>query len=161
VPSVPPPVQKDGPPILMGGGGKLILRASGRCADAVTIAGQPMAKSDGLPNWSALGERVQWVAAAADEVGRHPELHILLSQVVVTSNARTAARDLLAGWPGGAARPPTEDELLASPFIAIGSVARITEQLLGLREEFGISFISVRASMAAEMVPVIEAMANR
>ena len=153
---MPSPCQNHGPPILVGGGGKRILSAAGRCADIVTIAGSTVGELARLPDRAALAERVRWVASSADSAGRSPELHILLAAVIVTSDRRSAARQFMANWPVSSVPPPDENDVLASPFVAIGSEQQIAAQLLRQREEFGISFISVRSAAAPAMAAVIE-----
>lgn len=160
-PSVPAPIQIGGPPIMMGGGGRRVLSSAGRLADVVTIAGQPIGDAGtSFPGREQLAERVDWVTAAADSADRAPEIHLLLSHLVLTDRPRDAAREFIAAWPDDRSTPPDVDAVLESPFVAIGPRDDIADRIRALREEFGISYFSVRSAAAREMGRVIEVLAG-
>jgi alkanesulfonate monooxygenase SsuD/methylene tetrahydromethanopterin reductase-like flavin-dependent oxidoreductase (luciferase family) len=169
LPSPPRPVQPGGPPLLVGGGARRILSVAARMADIVSIApapiGGPPALSGVSGHRAALRERVGWVRAAADEVGRSPELHLLLSGVVVCDDRLAGARRCLEelGQPAGQGehRRAELDDVLSSPFYAIGTVRQIVEQLRAIRDDLGVSYFSVREAAARAAAPVVEELAGR
>jgi probable F420-dependent oxidoreductase len=161
VPGVPATIQPGGPPVLVGGGGRRILTLAGRCADTVTIMGRPIGGGNGLPGRAALEERVGWVTSAADSVQRQPELHVLLSHVAVCADRREGARELCASWPAEGGERPRPEDVLSCPFIVLGSLEEIAEQVLALRADFGISYFNVRSTAAQAMGPVIGLLSGR
>jgi len=161
----PAPVQPGGPPLMVGGGGRKILTLAARVADIVTINPQPIGVAptgDATPA-ERLAERVAWIDAATEGRATQPERHILIGSVAVTDDRRAGAEraiEFIASRPGVAVLPEP-DELLASPFAAIGSVAHLCAQLEELRATTGISSFSVPADALTEFAPVVAALAGR
>jgi probable F420-dependent oxidoreductase len=161
LPSGPAPVQTGGPPLLMGGGRRRVLTAAGEVADVVTIAPGAIGAPDGevFGHADRLNERLGWVRAAAAARGRDPELHLLLSGVVVCKDRYAGARrcvDLLNQ--GGFFQSRGDDverSILESPYFAIGTEDEICDQLIAVRRTFGISYFSVRESVAKEFAPIV------
>lgn len=154
----PKPVQRPHPPIMVGGGGRRTLGLAAREADIVGLAPRP-----GDPHsftLAALEEKLGWVRAAAGDRFADLELNVYPSggPVVVTDHARAAARERVDRFRGQGVEL-TEDEVLASPHIFIGSVAGLTEKIVGLRERFGISSVMLDDVGAAE--PIVAALAGR
>lgn len=165
---VPRPRQVGGPPVLVGGGGRKMLEAAARCADIVTIAARPLeSRTVSVSDAESLRRRVKWIADASDGRPVVPERHVLLGGIAVTDDRRGGARAVVAQLAATARRLAlrpielSEDDILSSPFFAVGSVPAIVEQLLALREETGISYISVPSSALTDFGPVVEALTGR
>ena len=77
---------------------------------------------------SALAQKVEWVRQAAEE----------------------RARQLQAGG-----STVTADVLLASPYWLIGTADEMAEQLIGLRERLGISYVVAREDAFEAFAPVV------
>ena len=144
----PRPVQAPHPPIMIGGGGRRMLRLAGREADIVGI--NPPRLSDRVtPDEMAreigaegLRDKAEIALAAAAEAGRDPESVLLqtnLLELTVHDGAGGAAShstsDLLNWLPEGA--------LEKSPLVVRGDVERCVDALLELREATGITEIHI------------------
>ena len=146
----PKPVQKPHPPFLIGGGGRSTLELAAREAQIVGLA--PRIRPQGGVDAHSLtldatAEKLDWVRHAAGD--RYDELEINIypsgSPVVITDHPMDEAQqiaDRLNGRPGDSPEI-TAAELLASPHLFIGSIAGLTEKLVGLRERFGIGSVMV------------------
>jgi len=153
----PLPVQRPHPPILIGGGGKRVLRIAVREADIVGVNGSLHA---GVVGPDALGtmtmetvtERVGWVrefaGARIDEI----ELNIRAFFVSVTED-RASVVDGIASMLS-VERSMVEN----SPFALIGSVNSITEDLVRRREQLGFSYVIVGPDDIEPFAPVVAAL---
>lgn len=156
----PKPFQQPYPPILMGGGGKRVLTLAGREAD---IVGLHLKVNDGgtVDAWErteeAIAQKVEWVRQAAGERFAAVELNLLIGGVVVTENRQQAAehRARESGQSG-----VTAEQLLASPYLLIGSVEQIAEQIQRLRERHGISYLVVGSEDMEIFAPVVARLAH-
>jgi hypothetical protein len=73
---------------------------------------------------------------------------------------------LLAEWASAPRRYAnveqlTEDDLLESPYLAIGSVQEIVEQLESSRERWGFAYLEVSSTDAEAVAPVMERLKGR
>jgi probable F420-dependent oxidoreductase len=168
------PAQQPGPPIMIGGGGKRILSLAAREADTVSL--DPIGTPEGTKDLAtitaqALEQQIGWVRAAAGARFDVLELHNLVYAVAVTEDRRHMAEQLaefLADIPPimmSNARRSVE-EILTSVRFLIGSVDQIVEDLLGRRERYGISYISVLdlpglPSSVDALGPIIARLAGR
>jgi probable F420-dependent oxidoreductase len=162
---LPRPLQRPHPPILIGGGGRTTLTLAAREADIIGLA--PRAVGEGLPDarsytFAAATEKVAWVRAAAGE--RFPSLEIntysSLGPVSITDSPRTAAKAISDRLKRRVQVELTEDEVLESPHVFVGSVEALVEKCQRLREELGISYIVVTGDEAATFAPVVERLAG-
>ena len=155
----PKPVQRPHPPLMIGGGGRRTLTLAGREADIVGLAPRP-----GDPrsfSLAATEEKIRWVRTAAADRFDSLELNVYPSggPVVITDDARGEAGRRADRFRQHSGVELTVEEVLASPHVFVGSVAGLTEKLLGLRERFGIS--SVMLDDVASTAPIVEALAGR
>jgi hypothetical protein len=90
--------------------------------------------------WQAdrLDATIEWVRNAAGERAEDLELHALVQAVVVTEDRRAAAEGLAAQIE---TRPA---DILATPFLCLGTHEEMARHLLACRERWGISYFSVR-----------------
>jgi probable F420-dependent oxidoreductase len=158
----PLPVQKPHPPILIGGNGRNLLTLAAREADIVGLSGisfrQGGAALPDLSGWrvAAIDERVRLVRDAAGDRFPSLELNALVQRVVVTEDRRAAAEELTRRWTQLSA-----DEILASPYVLIGTIDRIVEDLAARRARWGISYYVVQEPYLDAFAPVVARLAGR
>ena len=106
-------------------------------------------------------EKVGWVKAAAD--GRFHEIEIStyppLEPITITGDRRGKARKVADRLRAAFQVELTEDEVLDSPHVFLGTVDELVEKCLSMRERFGISNVMVR-SQIEEFAPVVERLAG-
>jgi probable F420-dependent oxidoreductase len=140
------PVPAARPRLLVGGNGDRLLSVAAERADAVGFTGfRPSRSGAGstLTHFTAAGleERIGFVRERAGARFDALELHVLVQVVDVTDDRHRAAEDLAARFGVVSA-----DEVLASPFLLIGTVEQMAEALRERRERFGVSYWTVFAS---------------
>jgi probable F420-dependent oxidoreductase len=159
----PLPVQKPHPPLLIGGNGPRLLALAAREADIVGFSGITFKEGGAAPpdlsGWrvSGVDERVRLVreAAGEDRFARL-ELNALVQQVVVTDERRRAAEELTRR-----ATQLSADEILQSPYVLIGTVDQIVEDLLARRQRWGLSYYTVREDYLDAFTPVVARLAGK
>jgi probable F420-dependent oxidoreductase len=137
-------------PLLIGGNGRRTLEVAGRRADIVGFIGVSPGVEGGPVRPTALtheslARQIEVVAAAADAHARRPRRSVLVQEVVVTDHRRRAA-EVVQEW-----LPAPVEDILDSPYFLIGSAQEITERVHRLREDFGISRITVFGSSLGAM----------
>lgn len=143
----PKPVQRPHPPFMIGGGQRRILSFAAREAQIVGLAPTVSPPGAGQPTRftrASVEQKVAWVRAAAGERVDDLTLNIYPSSfpVTVTDDARGEARRAAAALRQRGVEL-TEEEVLASPYLYIGSLEGLAEKFIGLREELGISSFMV------------------
>ena len=156
----PRSLQRPHPPIFIGGGGKRMLSLAGREADIVGL--HLKVNDDGTVDASerseaAIARKVEWVRQAAGERFAALELNLLIGNVIITEDRQQAAEQFIRerGRSG-----TTVEQLLASPYLLIGSVEQIAERIQKLREQFGISYIVVGSENMESFAPVVARLAS-
>lgn len=137
-------------PLMVGGNGDRVLRIAATGADIVGLvgftAGTGQVHTDlSHFTWEGLADRIAHVARCAGERFDALELSVLVQQVVVTDDRDAAVR----AFAGEAAVAP--DRFLDSPFLLIGSVRHLTEQLQRLRDDHGVSYVTTFEASAAAL----------
>ena len=160
----PKPVQRPHPPLLIGGGGKRTLELAAREAQIIGLAPRAGRVGRGDPlslTWEATAEKIGWVRAAAGERFEALELNVYPSSVEprLTDDAHAALREAADAIRGRSGVELTEQQLARSPHVFIGSIERLTEKLLELREGLGIS--SIMVGEVGELDPLVERLAGR
>jgi probable F420-dependent oxidoreductase len=155
VKAFPKPLQRPHPPLFMGGGGKRFLSLAGREADIIGL--HLKVNDDGTVEPSersgeALAQKIAWVRQAAGERFEAIELNLLIGIIIITQDQRQAAEELIRphGKPG-----VTAEQLLASPYLLIGSVEQIVERIQKLHEQFGISYFVIDSEQMEVFAPVV------
>jgi probable F420-dependent oxidoreductase len=157
------PVQRPHPPILIGGNGPRLLALAAREADIVGFSGITFRRGGAAPpdlsGWrvSSIDERVQLVRGVAG-VERYArlELNALVQRVVVTDNRGKAAEELTSRW-----SQLTPDEILQSPYVLIGTVDQMVEDLQLCRERWGISYYVIFEPYLDAFAPVVARLAGK
>ncbi len=161
----PKPRQRPHPPVMVGGGGPQVLATAARCADIIQMLPGPITGSNvdtAQVTRSAFRQRIDWIEEAAGDRFAHIELGALLMEVAVTDDTEAAERAFLAriespAGPNG----PSEKDILASPLVAIGSLAAVCDKLERGRKELGLSYLACPAHARMDVLaPVIEKLAG-
>ena len=158
----PLPVQKPHPPVLIGGNGRNLLTLAAREADIVGFSGitfrQGGAAPPDLSGWrvAAIDERLRLVREMAGDRFAQLELNALVQRVVVTDNRHGAAEELTRRWAQLSAA-----EILASPYVLIGTIDQIVEDLQVRRERWGISYYVVQEPFLDTFAPVVARLAGK
>jgi probable F420-dependent oxidoreductase len=155
----PAPVTPGGPPLVVGGGSRRILRLAGECADIVSVVPSLTAGYIG-PEVAAEAvaekytERVRWAREAAGARAADLELQCWTVTVQVVPNASEVFESTapLFGL--------TPDQLRAAPVALIGEAGEIAETLRKRREELGFSYVVVHEAEMDALAPVISELAG-
>jgi probable F420-dependent oxidoreductase len=138
-------------PILVGVNGRAALAHATRYADVVapTMLGRTL--PDGQHHevrWEAgrLDDAVGWIRDASAAHARPVALHALVQAVVVTDDRTRVADDIAKKF--GMAR----SDVLATPFLCVGTHEEIAEHLLACRQRWGFAYYTVRTVEAFEPV---------
>jgi len=155
----PLPVQKPHPPLLLGGGGRRMLRLAAREADIVHVnynlnEGRinPRLVRTGMAE--ATDEKLGWVREAAGERFGSLELStILFFGLVVERRGASEEAARLYGL--------SDEEGRGSPHLLVGPKGDVVERAHRFRERFGISFLVVSELDATRFAPAIEELRHR
>ena len=143
----PKPVQRPGPPILLGGGGRRMLSTAARLADIVGIALDNRAGVIGGavgPTEEAAREKVGWIRAAAPDRWDDLELSV---------------RVLTHDGPGPLGIGG--DDLARSPHAFTGPLDLLAERLRRHRDELGVSYYVVSQAALEPLAPLVERLTGR
>jgi probable F420-dependent oxidoreductase len=159
----PKPVQKPHPPLMIGGGGRRVLSLAAREANIVSLAPRIFRDGRGDPTsitMAATAEKIGWVREAAGDHFGDLELNVYpsMSEVIVTDHARAEVAKLRDQLRERTGREISEDELLESPQVFIGSIDGLIEKFQALREGLGIS--SFMLGDIDQLAPVVERLAG-
>jgi probable F420-dependent oxidoreductase len=150
----PEPTQPGGPPFLIGGGGRRVLRFAATHADIVGVnpsihSGEidTAAAQDALP--SSIDEKVGWVREAAGERLDDLELNTWLSVAEITDDAPAFAEVIATLFESD------PESVLASPLTLIGSESEVAERLHARRERWGYSYVVIPGTHVHEFAPVV------
>jgi probable F420-dependent oxidoreductase len=147
-------------PLLVGGGGQRVLGIAARHADAVGFTGLGRTLADGQHH-DPSGFRVERVDQDVAHVGLAAgvrlgslELQVLVQAVVVTDDAigtaEIIARTQLPSL--------SAEDVLATPYLLVGSKDALVERLLAHRERWGFSHYTFRPDALGQIEPVIAAL---
>ena len=141
-------------------GGRRTLTLAGREANIVGLAPR-IAAGGGAPDATSLTlaatrEKIAWAREAAGERFASLELNVYPSvwPVTVTDDLRSEARRVIDHLRAATGVELTEEDIIDSPHLFIGSVDRLVEKFLQLREELGIT--SILLGDVGELSAVVE-----
>jgi probable F420-dependent oxidoreductase len=172
--SAPKPVQRAGfggfgPPLLVGGNGDAVLRIAGEQAQIAGVTGTYQVKGQPpgtlrLASAIEADERMQFARKCAGERADDIEWHLLVQAVIVTDDRHSAAEELVAEHRAAAEKAGVTDEralltaedALETPYLLIGTVDEIADQLKRSRARWGFSYMTVHEPYMRTFAPVIE-----
>jgi alkanesulfonate monooxygenase SsuD/methylene tetrahydromethanopterin reductase-like flavin-dependent oxidoreductase (luciferase family) len=110
-----------------------------------------------LSGWRVLGidERVRLVREGAGHRFSRLELNALVQRVIVTDDRRRAAEELTNRW-----TQLNANEILQSPYVLIGTVEQMIEDLQARRERWGISYYIIFEPYLDAFAPVVARLAG-
>ena len=146
-------------PILIGGGGQKILSLAAQKADIVGINPKIVARSINPKSMATaaadvVDQKIGWVKEAAGDRFDQLELQLQVFVTKVTDDPMAFAEQLAPAF----GLPP--EVVLQAPYFQIGTVDQIIENLQGLRERWGISYIAFQQDATAAMAPVVSSLAG-
>jgi len=155
----PAPVQRPHPPLIVGGGGRKLLRLAGREADIVGI--NPNLR-EGVVGADAVlstlrevtDQKVQWIRDGAGERFMVGVLQIRYFVASITDDAMGLAEALAPAFnvdPG---------EALQSSVACVGTVDQVCELLEQRREEWGVSYAVFGEDTFEAFAPVVARLAG-
>jgi len=157
----PKPVQKPGPPIVIGGGGKRVLSYAAREADIVGInANLRSGRADDPSSAVSLNpvstdDKIGWVREAAGDRYDDIEIQALVGFQMFTDDARGLAEAMAPAF------DTTPDEVLESPIALVGTIDDMVEQLERRRERWDMTYHVVGHDHLDAFAPVVERLAGR
>ena len=146
-------------PILIGGGGKKLLTLAAQSADIVGINPTIVARSINPRSMATaaadvVDEKIAWVKEAAGDRFGQIELQLQLFKTQVTDDPQPVIEGLAKAF----GLPP--EVVATAPFFQIGSVAQIKENLIAMRERWGISYIVCQNDGTQALAPIVAELAG-
>jgi probable F420-dependent oxidoreductase len=154
--SLPKPLQKPHPPLLIGAGSKRMLSIAAREADIIGIL--PKALTNGTISedpterfTESIAQKVDWIRLAAGERFDEIELSMVVT-LEITHDQHQKAEQLLhqRGWSG-----ITAEQVLEMPSMLIGSMDQITEKFQVLREKYAFSYFVISDTCLEAFTPIV------
>ncbi len=146
-------------PILIGGGGKKLLTLAAQSADIVGINPQIVARSINPRSMATaaadvVDEKIAWVKEAAGDRFGDIELQLQLFMTAVTDEPGPVIDGLAKAF----GLPP--EVVATAPFFQVGSIAQIKENLIAMRERWGISYIVCQNDGTKALAPIVAELAG-
>ncbi len=157
---LPKPIQRPGPPILIGGGGKRVLSIAARHADIIGINGTMAAGAvgpDALASMTAeaVDDKVAIVVAKGADRLDAIELNVRAFFVSITDDRAATVEQLAGGL------QLTPEAVLSTPFALVGTAAQLVEDLQARRDRWGFSYVIVGAEDVDAFAPVVAELTGR
>ncbi|MBF6453506.1 LLM class F420-dependent oxidoreductase [Nocardia cyriacigeorgica] len=160
----PRPRQGPRPPLCTGGGGPKMLRLAAKHADIISVVPVTTKNGKGLLSGITMEktiEKVNLIKDAAGERFDQIELNWAITAIVITDDREKTAEMALSAIDRGL-HPDLEvdvkltvEEILNSPYVAIGSFEEIAEQIRRVRQLTGMSYVGVFPTQMDAFAPVI------
>lgn len=161
----PRPRQGPRPPLCVGGGGPKMLRLAAKHADVISVVPVTTKEGKGLLSGITIEkaiEKVGWIREAAGDRFSSIELNWTIMAIVITDEREKTAEMALSAIKKGL-HPDLEvdtelsvEDILSSPYVAIGSFEEIAEQIRTVRRLTGMSYVGVFPTQMDAFAPVIE-----
>lgn len=143
------------PSLLVGGNGDRVLALAARRADIVGFTGLGRTRSDGQQHdteWSReqIDRKVGIVRSAAG--GRYDdlELNVLVQHIEITADRRGVIEAIAAKVGGNI------EHMMTAPYLLVGTVDQIVEQLTEARDRWDFSYFVTRS--IDDTAPILEAL---
>jgi probable F420-dependent oxidoreductase len=155
----PKPAQQPHPPVMIGGGGKRVLRLAAREADIISVnfslaEGAVNQKTTATGSAAATREKLAWIREAAGDRFDDIELETTVFATVVTDDGEKMAERIAPGFGVSPA------EVLEGPHALIGSVDQIVDDLQRRRDDFGFSYIVFSGDVFDQVAPIVKKLAG-
>lgn len=159
----PVPVQRPHPPFFIGGGGRRTLTLAGREAQIAGLApriGKNATVDAHSLTLAAAREKIAWVREAAGERFASMEINTYPSgwPPVITDDLHGEAAKVIDRIRSRTGVELSEQDVVDSPHLFIGSVDLLVEKFERLRAELGIT--SILLGDLGELAPVLERLAG-
>lgn len=133
------------PILLVGGNGDRVLGLAAAHADIVGFTGLGKTRTDGQQHesewaWDQIDAKVALVRDAAGDRFDQIELNALVQQIEITPDRRTVIQQTAVRVDGDAAI------MLDAPYLLVGTINEIIEQLHHARERWGFSYFVTRSA---------------
>lgn len=156
----PRPVQQPHPPILLGGGGRRMMRLAAREADIININ---FNLREGRVNRdlaltgfaAATDEKLGWIKEAAGDRLDDVELSVTIFLANITDDRESVAGAVAAGLES------ETSQVLEVPHFMIGTIEQLEQDLIARRERYGVSYVIVPGDVAEAMAPLVERLTGR
>lgn len=160
----PRPRQGPRPPIAVGGGGPKMLALAARYADIISVASPSNKEGRMLLSGitlEATAERVERIREAAGDRFDDIELNWTITTVMPTEDREAMAEMALAALANG--YPPnievdvtlTVQDILESPYLAIGTYEEIADQIRAVRARTSMSYVGIFPTQMEAFAPVV------
>jgi probable F420-dependent oxidoreductase len=149
----PKPFTPGGPPVLIAGGGRRMMRFAAQHADIVGVnvhlpaAPDEASARDALP--ASIDEKFEWIRADAGERFDDLEFNAWLSVGRVTNDIASFGQRLSAAFGAPAA------EVLESPLVLAGSIDEIVDQLERRRQRWGYSYFVLPQQATLDFAAIV------
>jgi probable F420-dependent oxidoreductase len=163
----PKPRQRPHPPFFIGGGGRRVLTLAAR--EATIVGLDPKGTAAGTKDAATMTAEVvdhlvSWVREAAGPRFSDLELHTNILALKIADDRRQGRDEIAAMF---ASLPPwmvsnalADEQILNSPYVLIGSIDQIVEDLQARRERYGISYVTVPGEFVDAFSPVVARLAG-
>ncbi len=148
-------------PILIGGGGKRILRIAAREADIVGLLPQFNERGRPIFRQASVAETARKVAIIREAAGSAEAFDRLELNVLVADGGLVGSGTGIPGSALNAVKSVAPRVIGGSPYVLYGTVAQVRELLLRRREQLGISYYVWRTRLMEQMAPLVESLAGR
>jgi probable F420-dependent oxidoreductase len=156
----PKPVQRPGPPILIGGGAMRVLSLAAREADIVGINANLRRGEAQHPDaaqslsGAATDQKLAWVREAAGPRFDDLEIQQYAGFVLFTDDRASLAEAMAPAFGVSPAMA------LETPIAIVGTAEQMIDDLLARRERWQMSYIVVDDNVAEQFAPIVEQLAG-
>ncbi len=160
--SFPKPVQRPGPPILIGAGKRRMLQLAGQHADIVgflttSVASGALHDDPTERLATAVEQKIAWVREGAG--CRFAEIELSLIPSIIVTDDREGATEQLIRERGWSAISP--EQVWAMPAVLIGTIPEIIETLQTRRERYGFSYYVIADAQLDACAPLVSTLAGQ
>jgi len=156
----PRPAQRPHPPILIGGNAVRLLTLAAKEADILGLTGIAFRRGGAQPDVSNfraadVDAQAKLIREVAGDRIERIELNALVQRVVVTDDRSHAAEGLAGQWTQLSA-----EEIRHSPYVLVGTVDQLVEDLEARRARWGISYYTTHEPYLDALAPVVARLAG-
>jgi probable F420-dependent oxidoreductase len=148
-------------PIMLAGSGRMMLSLAARVADTVALnPGLPISagrwQTGPTPYADITDTKLDWIKTAAGERFTRLQLQTTIFGGAISSKDPEQVLAPLATYMGTSA-----DRLIGCPHVLAGDVDQCIDSILAWRERWGVSYISLPATLARDFAPIVAALSGK